>query len=80
MVKIKLSPRSGFVALRQLNPIQKKGVIKLKFFMLRFSFAANDFLYLYTHIRFMVNKPNFHFKRKSRISTDGFNKINLSIL
>ena len=48
--------------------------------MLQFSFAPHDFLYLYTHIRFSVNKPNFHFKGKSRISTDGFNKINLSIL
>ena len=48
--------------------------------MLQFSFAAHDFLYLYTHIRFSVNKPNFHFKGKGRISTDGFNKINLSIL
>ena len=48
--------------------------------MLQFSFAAHDFLYLYTHIRFSVNKPNFHFKGKGRISTDGFNKINFSIL
>ena len=48
--------------------------------MLQFSFAAHDFLYLYTHIRFGVNKPNCHFKEKGRISTDDFNKINLSIL
>ena len=48
--------------------------------MLQFSFAAHDFLYFYTHIRFSVNKPNFHFKEKDRISTDGFNKINLRIL
>ena len=48
--------------------------------MLQFGFAANDFLYLYTHIRFSVNKPNFHFKGMGRISTDGFNKINLSML
>ena len=27
-----------------------------------------------------VNKPNFHFKGKGRISTDSFNKINVSIL
>ena len=47
--------------------------------MLKFSFAAYDFLYLYAHIRFSVNMPNFHFKGKGRISTDGFNKINLSI-
>ena len=32
--------------------------------MLQFSFAAHDFLYLYRHIRFSVNKPNFHFKGK----------------
>ena len=48
--------------------------------MLQFSFAAHDFLYLYTHIRFRVNKPNFHFIGKSSISTDDFNKMNLSIL
>ena len=48
--------------------------------MLQFSFAAHDFLYLYKHIRFSVNKPNFYFKGKGRISTDGFDKINLSIL
>ena len=41
---------------------------------------SHDFLYLYTHIRFSVNKPNFHFKGKCKIPTDGFNKINLSIL
>ena len=35
---------------------------------------------LYTHFCFSVNKPNFYFKGKSRISTDGFNKIDLSIL
>ena len=34
--------------------------------MLQFSFAAHDFLYLYTHICFNVNKPNFHFKGKGR--------------
>ena len=48
--------------------------------MLQFSFAAHNFLYLYTHIRFSMNKPNFHYKGKDRISTDGFNKINLSTL
>ena len=48
--------------------------------MLQFSFAAHDFLYLYTLFRFSVSKPNFHFKGKGKISTDGFNKINLSIL
>ena len=48
--------------------------------MLQFSFAAHEFLYLYTHISFSVNKPNFNFKGKSNISTDSFNKINLSIL
>ena len=48
--------------------------------MLQLSFAAHDFLYLYTQIRFSVNKPNFHFKGITRISTDGFSKINLSIL
>ena len=48
--------------------------------MLQFSFAAHDFLYLYTHIGFSVDKPNFYFKGKSRISKDGFNKINFSIL
>ena len=37
-------------------------------------------MYLYTHIRFSVNKPNFYFKRKSKISTDGCNKTDLSIL
>ena len=37
-------------------------------------------MYLYTHIRFSVNKPNFYFKGKSKISTDGCNKIDLSIL
>ena len=44
--------------------------------MLKFRFAAHDFWYVYTHIRFSVNKPNFHFKKKGRISADGFNKIN----
>ena len=34
----------------------------------------------FTHILFSVNKSNFHFKGKSRIFTDGFNKINVSIL
>ena len=48
--------------------------------MLQFSFAAHNFLYLYIHIRFGVNKPNFHFKGKCSISTDDFNEINLSIL
>ena len=48
--------------------------------MLQSSFADHDFLYLYTHICFSVKKPNFRFKGKSRISTDGFNKINFSIL
>ena len=48
--------------------------------MLQFSFPAHGFFYLYTHIRFSENKPNFPFKGKGRISTDGFNKINLSIL
>ena len=48
--------------------------------MLQFSFAAHGFLYLYTHIRFNVNKPYFPFKGNGKISGDGFNKINLSIL
>ena len=48
--------------------------------MLQFNFAAHDFLYLYTHIRFSINKPNFDFKGKGRILTDGFNKINLGTL
>ena len=48
--------------------------------MLQFSFAAHGFLYLYTHNRFNVIKPNFPFKGKGKISRDGFNKINLSIL
>ena len=48
--------------------------------MLQFSFAAHDLLYLYTHTRFSVNKPNFYFKGNGTISTDGFSKINLSIL
>ena len=48
--------------------------------MLQFSFVAHIFLYLYTHIRFTVNKSNFHFREKSWICIDGFNKINLSIL
>ena len=48
--------------------------------MLQFSFAAHGFLYLYTHIRFNVIKPNFPFKGQGKISRDGFNKINLSIL
>ena len=48
--------------------------------MLQFSFAARDFLYFYTHICFSINKPKFHFYGKVRISTDGFNKSNLSIL
>ena len=48
--------------------------------MLQFSFAAHDFLDLYIHIRFSANKPNFHFKGKGRISTDGFDKINFSLL
>ena len=33
-----------------------------------------------THIPFSVNKYNFHFKRKSRITADNFNKINVNIL
>ena len=48
--------------------------------MLQFSFAARIFLYFYTQIHFSVNKPNFYFKGKGRISTDVFSKINLSIL
>ena len=48
--------------------------------MLQLSFAAHDFLYLYAHIRVSVNKPNFHFKGKGRISADVLNKISLSIL
>ena len=48
--------------------------------MLQFSFAAHVFSYLYTHIRFSVNKPNFRFKEKGKISADGFNKSNVSIL
>ena len=48
--------------------------------MVQFIFAGHDFLYLYTHIRFIVNKPDFHFKGESRISKDGVNKINLSII
>ena len=48
--------------------------------MLRFSFAAHDFLYLYKHICFSVNKLNFYFKGKSWISTDSLNNINLIIL
>ena len=48
--------------------------------MLQFSFAARDFLYFYTQICFSINKPKFHFQVKGRISTDGFNKSNLSIL
>ena len=48
--------------------------------MLQFNFAGHDFWYLYTHIRFIVSKSNFHFKWKSMISTDGLTKINLSIL
>ena len=47
--------------------------------MLLFSLAAHDFLYLYTRIRFSVNKSNYLFKGKSRISRDGLNNINLSI-
>ena len=35
---------------------------------------------IHTQIGFSVNKSNFHIKGKSRISTDSFNKINLSIL
>ena len=46
--------------------------------MLQFSLAAHDFLYLYTRIH-IVNKSNFLFKGKSRISTDGLDNINLSI-
>ena len=46
--------------------------------MLQFSFAAHDFLYLYTHIGFSVSMTNF--KGKNRISTDAFNKIKLIIL
>ena len=48
--------------------------------MLQFSFAARIFLYFYTQIHFSVHKPNFYFKGKGGISTDGFSKINLSIL
>ena len=35
---------------------------------------------IFTHISCNVNKSNFHFKRNGRVSTDSFNKINLSIL
>ena len=35
---------------------------------------------IYTHIPFTVNKPNFHFKGSSRISTDRLHEINVSIL
>ena len=35
---------------------------------------------IFTHIPLIVNKSNFHFKRKSRITTDNFNKINVNIL
>ena len=48
--------------------------------MLQFSFAAHDFLYLYTHTGFSINRSNFHFKEKGKISTNGFNKLNLIIL
>ena len=48
--------------------------------MLQFSFAAHDFLYLYIRIRFSANKPNFPFEGKGRISADGFNKSNFSLL
>ena len=80
MTKRKLSPHSGSIAKRQLNRIHKRGHKFKAFFMLQFSFAAHDFLYLYTHIRFSINKPNFHYQGKCRISTDGCNKINVSTL
>ena len=80
MTKRKLSPHSGSIAKRQLNRIHKRGHKFKAFFMLQFSFAAHDFLYLYTHIRFSINKPNFYYKGKGRIFTDGFNKINLSTI
>ena len=35
--------------------------------------------YVFKHVAFSVSKSNFHFKGKSRISTDSFNKTNLSI-
>ena len=54
MTKRKLSPHSGSIAKRQLNRIHKRGHKFKAFFMLQFSFAAHDFLYLYTHIRFSV--------------------------
>ena len=44
MAKSKLPPRSGSLALRQLNPIHKKGRKSLKFFlkpMLRFYTPKN---------------------------------------
>ena len=34
----------------------------------------------FTQIPFIVNKFKFHFKGKSRSSTDNFNEINLSTL
>ena len=37
-------------------------------------------LYILTHIHFSVSKSNFHFKGRSGISTDSFNKINVGIL
>ena len=36
--------------------------------------------YIFKHVAFSVSKSNFHFKGKSRISTDSFNKTNLSTL
>ena len=35
---------------------------------------------IFKHIPFSVNKSNFHFKEKSRISTDSFNNIYLRML
>ena len=35
---------------------------------------------IFTQISFIVSKSNFCFKGRSRIFTDGFNKINVSIL
>ena len=35
---------------------------------------------IFTHIPLIVNKSNFHFKRKSRITTDHVNKINVNML
>ena len=83
IVKRKLSHRSCSVALKQLNLLHKKGPQghRVKVFLYyNFVLQLMIFFYLYTHIRFSVSKRNFHFKGKGRISTDGFNKINLGIL